>query len=141
MSGEEKGSDSDADSGPTAEELVGCVETYFASTDNLDVAATLRTMTPDCRLDYLSADIHHQGRDTGIKEYFEERAQSLASAWHGNFSHTVDTGQNRVATRFNVRREEKDGGMVVRENINLFQFEGRLISQISVWRGGPQDSH
>ncbi len=139
MPGTKTRSDSAAESPPTAQELIECVEAYFASTDNFDVEATLKTMTPDCTLEYLSADIHHQGRDTGIKKYFENRAQTLTSAWHGNFSHTVDTEQGRVATRFNVRREEKDGEMVVRDNLNLFQFEGRLISQISVWRSSPQE--
>ena len=132
-------SDSAAESPPTAEELIECIEAYFASTDNFDVAATLRTMTPDCTLEYLSADIKHQGRDTGIRKYFEDRAQALASAWHGNFSHSVDTDQGRVATRFNVRRVENEGAMVERDNINLFQFEGRLISEICVWRGSPQE--
>jgi hypothetical protein len=98
-------SDSAAESPPTAEELIECIEAYFASTDNFDVAATLRTMTPDCTLEYLSADINHQGRDTGIRKYFEDRAQAL----------------------------------VERDNINLFQFEGRLISEICVWRGSPQE--
>ncbi len=119
---------------PDAQHLIDCIETYFASTDNFDVQATLGTMTPDCMLEYLTDNRRYEGRDEGIKEYFEERAVMLASAWHGNFSHVADPVRGRVASRFDVRRREKDGEMVVRDNINLFQFESRLIRRISVWR-------
>lgn len=117
-----------------AQELIGCIEAYFASTDIFDVPATLNTMTPDCVMEYLSDNRRYEGRDEGIKAYFEQRAGKLAKAWHGNFSHVVDPSSGRVATRFDVRRQEKDGDPEVRDNINLFQFEGRLIKRISVWR-------
>ena len=135
-----KGLSSPQESLLNSSDLVECIEAYFASTDTFDVAATLRTMTHDCTLEYLSADIFHEGRDTGIKKYFEQRAQTLSSAWHGNFLHTVDVEHGRVATRFDVRRRETDGTIVVRDNLNLFQFEDRLINRISVWRSSSKIS-
>lgn len=119
---------------PSAQELIDCVEAYFASADKFDVSATLAVMTADCVLEYLTDDRRYEGRDEGIKAYFEQRAKTFENAWHGTFLHVADPARGRVTTRFDVRRKLKDGDKEIRDNINLFEFEGRLVKRISVWR-------
>ena len=119
---------------PSAEDLIACVEAYFASADSFDISETLAVMTPDCVLEYLTDDRRYEGRDEGIKAYFEQRAKTFDTAWHGTFFHVADPARGCVATRFDVRRKLKDGATEIRDNINLFEFEGRLVKRISVWR-------
>jgi hypothetical protein len=125
---------------PNAQELIDCIDAYFSSTDSFDVLATLSTMTPECVMEYMTDNRRYEGRDKGIKAYFERRGEMLSNAWHGNFSHVADPLCGRVATRFDVRRREKGGDTVVRDNINFFQFEGRLIKRISVWRSAAKEA-
>lgn len=118
----------------SARELIDRVEAYFASADKCDVSATLETMAPDCVVEYLTEGVRYEGRDEGVKAYFEQRAKNVAKSWHGNLSHVADPVSGRVATRFDVRRTDKDGVERTGDNIDLFQFEGRQIKRISVWK-------
>ena len=79
----------------------------------------------------------YEGRDTGVKAYFEARAKKVAKSWHGEYVHTVDVENGRVATRFAVRRTDEGKAERTGDNINLFQFDGRLIRRVSVWRSPP----
>lgn len=115
-------------------ELIERVEAYFAYADACDVAGTLSTMARDCVLEYLTEGVRYTGRDEDIKKYFEQRAKKVVKSWHGNFSHAADAQTGRVATRFDVRRTDQGLAERTGDNINLFQFEGRLIKRISVWK-------
>ena len=118
----------------SADTLIERIETYFDCADRCDVAGTLATMAPDCVLEYLTENERYEGRDAGIRGYFEARAKKVRQSWHGDFTHAADPVRGIVATRFAVRRT--DAGLAERlgDNINLFQFEGRLIKRISVWK-------
>ncbi len=120
---------------PGAAELGARVEAYFASIDRSDLAATLATMAPDCVIEYVTDGSRFEGRDAGVKAYFEQRNANVLKSWHGNFMHTADLESARVATRFSVRRTDKGAAERTGDNINLFQFEGRRIARIAVWRG------
>ena len=120
---------------PGAAELSAQVEAYFASIDRSDLAATLATMAPDCVIEYVSDGTRFEGRDAGVKAYFEQRNRNVLKSWHGNFTHTADAANARVATRFSVRRTDRGAAERSGDNINLFQFDGRLITRIAVWRG------
>ncbi|MSQ70952.1 MAG: hypothetical protein EXR27_06625 [Betaproteobacteria bacterium] len=119
----------------TALELVDRVEAYFAAADRCDVGATLACMTADCVLEYLTEGLRYEGRDSCVRDYFAARAGKVLRSWHGNFTHTPDSASGRIATRFNVRRTDQGVAERTADNINLFQFEGRLIKRISVWKG------
>jgi ketosteroid isomerase-like protein len=126
------------DGRPDAGELIACVEAYFASADRCDVAATLAAMAPDCVMEYLTEGLRYEGRDAGIKAYFEARARNVVKSWHGNFRHVADAAAGRVATRFAVRRTDKGGVERTGDNIDLFEFEGRRIKRITVWKSAPK---
>jgi hypothetical protein len=91
-------------------------------------------MAPDCVLEYLTEGLRYVGRDDEIKAYFEQRARIVVKSWHGYFTHAADPERGLVATRFAVRRTDR--GMTERtgDHINLFQFDGRRIKRISVWK-------
>jgi hypothetical protein len=125
---------------PTARELTDVVEAYFATVDRNDPPATLANMTPDCVVVYASEGQRHVGRDTGVKAYFEHRSSIVEKSWHGNFFHVADPANARVATRFDVVRTDKGVPERKGDNINVFEFEGRKIRRISVWRGKPAAS-
>jgi len=120
--------------GPSAGELITYVEAYFASADSCDVAGTLQTMAPDCVMEYLTEGLRYEGRDEGVKTYFEQRAKQVVKSWHGDFLHVADAASGRVATRFAVRRTDKGGAERTADNIDLFEFEGRKIRRSTVWK-------
>ena len=121
--------------GPTAAELIALVEGYFASVDRNDLDGTLAAMAPDCLLEYKTQGAQFVGREQGIRKYFADRNSNVLKSWHGNFTHTVDAANGRVATRFDVKRTDKGAAERAGDNLNLFQFEGRQMKRISVWRG------
>ena len=122
------------------QELTDRVEAYFASVDRSDLAATLEIMTPECVIEYVSDGTRFEGRDEGVKAYFEKRNANVLKSWHGNFRHTVDAASGRVATRFDVRRTDRDVPERTGDNINLFEFDGERIRRIAVWRGKGSQS-
>ena len=120
--------------------LIDRVEAYFASIDRSDLAGTLETMASDCVIEYVSDGSRFEGRDTGVKAYFEQRNRNVLKSWHGNFTHAADPASGRVATRFNVRRTDRDAPERTGDNINLFEFDGQRIKRIAVWRGKGSQS-
>jgi hypothetical protein len=120
---------------PSAVELTAQVEAYFACIDRSDLAGTLATMAPHCVIEYVTDGSRFEGRDAGVKAYFEQRNGNVLKSWHGNFTHAADPASGRVATRFSVRRTDRGAAERTGDNINFFQFEARLITRIAVWRG------
>lgn len=120
---------------PAEQALIMRVESYFASVDRSDLAGILATMTPDCVVEYVTDGSCFDGRDAGVREYFEKRNAIVLQSWHGNFRHTVDAANGRVATRFDVRRTDRGAAERFGDNINLFEFAGDRIRRIAVWRG------
>ena len=115
--------------------MTNVVEAYFAAVDRSDLAGILKTMAPECTMHYVSAGERYEGRDTGVKAYFEKRNAGCESSWHGDFWHVVDAPAGRVATRFGVRRTDKGQPERAGDNLNVFEFDGALIKRIHVWRG------
>jgi ketosteroid isomerase-like protein len=120
---------------PTAGDLTARVESYFASVDRSDLAGILATMTPDCVVEYVTDGSRFEGRDAGVRDYFEKRNAMVVQSWHGNVRHAADAASGRVATRFEVRRTDKGAAERFGDNINLFEFAGDRIARIAVWRG------
>ena len=115
--------------------LTECVERYFACVDRKDLAGVLATMTADCVVEYVSDGSRFEGRDAGVKAYFEKRNAQVVQSWHGNFRHAADVAAGRVATRFDVRRTDHGAPERGSDNINFFEFDGGKIRRIAVWRG------
>jgi ketosteroid isomerase-like protein len=129
-----------ANAQPSARELTDQVEAYFASIDRKDLAATLANMTSDCVIEYVTDGSRFEGRDEGVKAYFEKRHGNVLKSWHGNFWHVADLSNARVTTRFDVRRTDRGAAERTGDNVNIFEFEGRLIRRIAVWRGTGRQS-
>jgi len=125
---------------PGARDLTDQVEAYFANVDRSDLAAVLATMTPDCVIEYVTDGSRFEGRDEGVKAYFEKRNAGVLKSWHGNFWHVADPSNGRVTTRFDVRRTDRGAAERTGDNINIFEFEGSRIRRIAVWRGAGRQS-
>lgn len=125
---------------PGARELTDQVEAYFASIDRSDLAATLATMTADCVIEYVTDGSRFDGRDEGVKAYFEKRNSNVLRSWHGNFRHVADPSSGRVTTRFDVRRTDRGAAERAGDNVNIFEFKGSRIRRIAVWRGVGRQS-
>lgn len=120
---------------PTPRELIETAEAYFACVDAGDVPGVMARLTPDCTLEVVTHPIAHEGA-AAIEAMFKRRLTGTKRAWHGNFVHLADADQGRVTSRFDVLREGTDGEERAMDNINLFQFDGPLISRISIWMSG-----
>jgi ketosteroid isomerase-like protein len=117
---------------PSAREMGDCVEAYFACIANRDIAGMLNLLTPDCILEVMTADVRHEGHDA-IRGAFERRLDNVAESWQGNFAHIAEPENDRMVSRFEIRRTHKDGTERTLNNINFIQFEGSLMKHISVW--------
>ena len=116
--------------------MISRVEAYFLNVDQGNVQKVLEQMTSDCEITVITEPITHSGRDTQIKEMFERRLTNTSSAWHGNFRHLVHEKKGWVTSRFDVRRTGSDGHYREMDNINFFEFDGELISRITIWMSG-----
>ena len=122
--------------GCSKEEMISRVEAYFLNVDQGDVKKVLEQMTPECEITVITEPITHSGRDIGIKDMFERRFENTSSAWHGNFRHLADEERGWVTSRFDVQRTGADGHYREMDNINFFEFDGSLISRITIWMSG-----
>lgn len=120
----------------TTKSMIATIDRYFDAVDARDIEATLAVMTVDCTLSVLTDSITHQGRDTGIRQMFERRLQTVKTASHENRRHIVDPVTGIATTRFEVRRTSTNGEKRTMDNINFFEFQGDRLCRISIWMSG-----
>ncbi len=120
----------------TEADLIELAETYFAAVDAKDMAGALRWLAPDCVFTIETGQVTHQGRDTGIQGMFERLFERYAEIWHGDFRHTIDAANGRIASQFNVRNTEPSGTVHTKRNCNFFTVENGLFTRISVYMSG-----
>jgi len=124
------------------EELISLVvDDYFGKTDGetsdpsrLD--AVLETMQPDVTFTIPTHDVHHEGRDTGVRMMFERLYKEHAVVWHGDFHHVVDVDAQWIASQFTVRNTEFDGSVTEKHNCNFFEVVDGKFSRVWVYMQG-----
>ncbi len=112
------------------------VEKYFASVDRKDMAATLNCFCQDAVFTIQSAFTIHEGRDTGIKQMFENFFENFPSGVHKDFRHVVDVDNERCAAQFNVELIGADGSQTNLSNCNFFYFEDGKFKRVYVYMSG-----
>ena len=116
-------------------ELIHAVEAYFQEVDRFDTDAIMAYFVDDCVMEIVNYAVRHEGMDT-IRGVYDARAGRVQSSWHGDFQHTVDEDEGRVATRLIVRRTNADGSTEEMENLTLFVLEKLKIRHLSIWMSG-----
>ena len=120
---------------PSRADLIRRVEDYFRDVDRFDTDAILAHLTDDCVLEVVNHDSIQQGQ-RAIRATYDRRAELVQRSWHGDFQHTVDVENQRVATRLMVRRINTDGSSTEVSNLTLFQLEASRIRHIAIWMSG-----
>ena len=120
---------------PNAGQLIATAEAYFARVDEGDVPGVMALLTPNCMVEVVTHPISHDGA-AAIEAMFTRRLSGTRHAWHGNFVHVADAGAGRLTSRFDVKRTGTGGDERGMDNINMFEFDGPLISRISIWMSG-----
>lgn len=129
----------------TREQMINMVEqNYFGNVDHKKVGAVLDCFAPDAVFTVQSAFTTYEGRDTGIKNFYESITAGFQNIWHGDFEHIVDVDSQRISTQFNVRRTDLSGDEASMSNCNVFRFENGKFNQVFVYASGgnplvPQD--
>ena len=58
-----------------------------------------------------------------VKDMFEKLFQDHKEVWHGDFTHTIDTESQKLASTFTVKNTEHDDSIVIKYNCNFFEIE------------------
>ena len=116
-------------------QLADLAEHYFAAVDRKDLSATLACFVPDARITIATYDTVFEGRDHGIREMYVRLFARYASVWHGDFDH-VPQAPDRVASRFQVRNVDLQGGVQVKNNCNFFRLRGDLFEEVFIYMSG-----
>jgi ketosteroid isomerase-like protein len=124
---------------PSRQDLITAVETYFARVDAGEVDTVVDLMSPDVVLEVVTHRVRNAGK-AAVREVFRRRLDTFANGWHGNFRHVADAEKGWVTSRFDVVRNFRDGRREEMNNINFFEFEGRLIKKISIWMSSSVNS-
>ncbi|MEM4412688.1 MAG: nuclear transport factor 2 family protein [Candidatus Caldarchaeum sp.] len=121
-------------------------EKYFGSVDRKDLAATLECFCPDAVFIIRSTTAQggypqlvittHKGRDTGIKQMFENLFQNYSFMVHKDFTHVVDTERERCAAQFDVILVGADGRQITMSNCNFFYLEQGKFKRVEVYMSG-----
>ena len=111
---------------------------YFGNVDRKDMDAVLDCFAEDAVFTIQSAFTVHEGRDTGIRQMFENLfATYEPKIVHRDFEHVVDVENNRCSAKFEVELAEKDGKETNLSNCNFFFFdENGKFERVFVWMSG-----
>ena len=121
----------------TRKQMINMVEhSYFSNVDHKNLNVVLDCFTGDAVFTVQSAFTSYEGRDTGIKKFYETITAGFQEIWHGDFEHTVDVDSQRMSTQFNVRRKDLNGDESSMSNCNVFRFENGKFKQVFVYASG-----
>jgi len=121
----------------TREQMINMVEhSYFSNVDHKNLSVVLDCFASDAVFTIQSAFISYEGRDSGIKKFYETITDGFQTIWHGDFEHTVDVDSQRISTQFNVRRTDLNGEETRMSNCNSFRFENGKFKQVFVYASG-----
>jgi len=116
--------------------MIARAEAYFAAVDAFDTDAILSHMTEDVVFNVPTDGVVREGK-AAVRQTFDNRAGAVKESWHGNFVYMVDEAEGRLAVRDAVKRTNADGSPQEMDNMTLLEFEGDLISRITIWMTGP----
>ncbi|MFP6690287.1 MAG: nuclear transport factor 2 family protein [Alphaproteobacteria bacterium] len=121
----------------TRKQMINMVEhSYFSNVDHKNLNVVLDCFADDAVFTVQSAFTSYEGRDTGIKKFYETITAGFQEIWHGDFEHTVDVDSQRMSTQFNVRRKDLNGDESSMSNCNVFRFENGKFKQVFVYASG-----
>lgn len=123
-----------SDSAATYGYVVNLVERYFSCVDNNDLEGVLDCFTEDAVFTIQSAHAVHEGRDTGIRQMFEELFATYKPRMrHIHFTHVADPENNRVASQFTVELTDTEGTEVTLTNANFFYLRDLRFQRVFVY--------
>ena len=121
----------------TRKQMINMVEhSYFSNVDHKNLNVVLDCFADAAVFTVQSAFTSYEGRDTGIKKFYETITAGFQEIWHGDFEHTVDVDSQRMSTQFNVRRKDLNGDESSMSNCNVFRFENGKFKQVFVYASG-----
>lgn len=97
---------------------------YFANVDRKDMDAVLDCFAEDAVFTIQSAFTTHEGRDTGIRQMFENLFETYSQKIvHRDFKHVADVDNNRCAAQFEVELIDAEGNETYLSNCNFFYLD------------------
>ena len=121
----------------SAAEITDLVERhYFHNVDNKNLDLVLKCFAEDSVLRVKTADVTHRGRDGEIRRMFANLMKDTEIIYHGEFRHTVDVENQKIASEFLVRNDYDDGSHVDKRNCNFFEIQNGLFKDVSVYMTG-----
>ncbi len=114
--------------------LVDMVERYFHFVDTYDLEGVLSCFTEDAVVTVQSAHSVHDGRDTSIRQMYEDLFAAYPKHMrHIHFRHVADPDNGRVASQFTVELTDTEGAEVRLTNCNFFYLENGRFKRMYVY--------
>ena len=121
----------------TREQMINMVEqSYFSNVDHKNLDVILDCFARDAVFTVQSTFTSYEGRDSGIRKFYESISAGFLKIWHGDFEHIVDVESQRISTQFNVRRTHLNGAEASMSNCNVFRFKDGKFNQVFVYASG-----
>ena len=118
------------------EEIISlAVDSYFISVDRKDINKVLNTMHENIIFSIPTHNVIKNGKNE-VKNMFEKLFTEHKEVWHGDFTHTIDTESQNLASTFTVKNTEHDDSIVIKYNCNFFEIEDGKFSSITVYMQG-----
>jgi len=111
------------------------VNSYFISVDNKDIEKVLDTMNESIVFSIPTHSVIKNGKHE-VRGMFEKLFTDHKEVWHGDFTHTIDTESQSLASTFTVKNTEHDDSIVIKYNCNFFDIENGKFSSITVYMQG-----
>tara|TARA_B100001559_G_C16149448_1_gene461232 strand:- start:36 stop:425 length:390 start_codon:yes stop_codon:yes gene_type:complete len=111
------------------------VDSYFKSVDSKDIEKVLSTMNESIIFSIPTHNVTKNGKEE-VKDMFEKLFIDHKEVWHGDFTHTIDTESQKLASTFTVKNTEHDDSIVIKYNCNFFEIENGKFSSITVYMQG-----
>ena len=124
-------------------------QNYFGSVSRGDLAQIMACFAPEARVLIRHGDqlerqfgVKPSVGETPLIDFYRHLCGNY-DAWFGEFSHTIDTVEQRAASRFTVQLTPKPDGLYADAdkqrllNCNFFEFKDGVISWMLIYYANP----
>lgn len=110
-------------------------QSYFASVDRKDMAATLACFQDEALFTVQTSFTTHAGK-SAIERMFADFFGAWAKIVHRDFTCTVDDANGRIAASFVAELTAADGSVTTLNNTNFWRLRDGKFQEVHVYMSG-----
>jgi hypothetical protein len=115
------------------------IDEYFIACNQGDLQTVLANFAPDCLVEFSSADFQYSGLDA-VKVHLEDFRETFATIDFHDFVPVVDTQNQTIAVRFELKLVDREGNTQVMQNCNFFHANAAgQFDHVMIYNSAPLD--